>query len=123
MIWVRRVLFAAVIVALIFAGWQFVRLNDAPVTVDLYFLQLAEVPLWQVLLVSFGGGLLLMGLVSVYQGARSGLMGRRYRRKLGDLETEIHQLRNLPLAGESGAVEAPAGAEPDLDELQEGRAG
>ncbi len=37
-------------------------------------------------------------MFAFYQMARAGLVSRGYRKKLARLETEVHQLRNLPLA-------------------------
>ena len=42
-----------------------------------------------------------------YQVARKSLVARRYRKTVAGLESEIHQLRNLPLA--SSEAEPPAG--------------
>jgi hypothetical protein len=50
--------------------------------------------------------------------ARSRLVARRYRREVGGLEAEIHQLRNLPLAAEgetAGASEFDRRANGRLD--------
>ena len=60
---------------------------------------------WQTLALSFFAGAGLVGLYTLYQMARGGLLRRRYRKELMGLETEVHQLRNLPLAPEENAPE------------------
>ena len=41
--------------------------------------------------------------VAGYAMARARLLARRYRKRLAGLEAEVHQLRNLPLAGDETA--------------------
>ena len=62
--------------------------------------QQETIALWKALLVAFAAGVVCAGLGWLRLAVKHGLMNRRYRRMLGDLESEIHQLRNLPLAPE-----------------------
>jgi uncharacterized integral membrane protein len=102
----RRVLFVGVFVALFVGVWRFVGGNAAPVPIDLLFLQLS-VPLWSALLAAFGLGALCAGASLVYELAKKSFAARRYRKQMAGLESEIHQLRNLPLAAPE-AREGPA---------------
>ncbi len=82
---------------LLYLAWRIVTQNGALVTVD-YLLGGIELPVWQALLFAFATGAFLVGLFTLYHMLRSGLVARRYRKKLGRLEAEVHQLRNLPLS-------------------------
>jgi uncharacterized integral membrane protein len=82
------------------AGWRFAAENSAPVSVHYLVGVLADVALWRVLLGAFACGGATVGLVALFYAVRNGLVLRRYRKALGGLEAEIHQLRNLPLAPE-----------------------
>jgi uncharacterized integral membrane protein len=86
--------------ALLVLGWRFAARNEADVPVDLLLTQLPATPLWTVLLVAFGLGAVLVGLLSSYEIMRLSLLQRRLRKTVERLESEIHQLRNLPLAGD-----------------------
>jgi hypothetical protein len=100
---VRRVLWIAITAALVVAGVEFVRRNGAPVPINLGVTTFPETPLWQALLWAFAAGAALVGTGALWQVLRLGMLARRYRRSVGRLESEIHQLRNLPLAAEGGA--------------------
>ena len=99
---VRRVLWIAFTAALVVAGVAFVGRNRVAVPIDLGVTTFPEAPLWQALLVAFAAGAALVGLGALWQVLRLGMLARRYRRTVGRLESEIHQLRNLPLAGDVG---------------------
>ncbi len=91
---------------LLYLAYLLTTANSDAVEVD-FLLGRVELAIWQVLGLSFFGGAGLVGLYTLYQLARGGLVRRRYRKELAGLETEVHQLRNLPLApGESAAGEA-----------------
>lgn len=99
MIWIRRILMIGAGAALLVAGWVFAAGNGEPVYVNYIFGRTAEkIALWKALGGAFALGAALIGLFALYSGLRHGLVVRRYRKMLGGLESEIHQLRNLPLA-------------------------
>jgi uncharacterized integral membrane protein len=113
--WVRRALALALFAGVLVAGWRFAAENGQPVRVY-YLVGAAEgVPLWRVLLGSFCTGAAVVALGWTYSSLHNALIRRRYRKELGGLEAEIHQLRNLPLApdapasGESAVAEPPPG--------------
>jgi uncharacterized integral membrane protein len=108
--WVGRALALALFVGVLVAGWRFAAENSTPVRVHYLAGALEEVALWQVLLGSFACGAGLIGLVTLFYTARNGLIVRRYRKALGGLEAEVHQLRTLPLAPESSGPGDPMAA-------------
>jgi len=98
--WVRRILGLAAIGAVFVCGWVFPAQNATPVTVSYIFGELDEVALWQALCGAFAAGVGLAGLVGAYQIVRLQMVTRRYRKTVRELETEVHQMRNLPLSPE-----------------------
>ena len=104
----RRLLVLGLFAALFAAAWRFVSGNGARTDLDLVLLQLHQIPLWSALLGAFALGASCAGASLVYELAKKSLAARRYRKELAGLESEIHQLRNLPLA----APEAKSGPAP-----------
>jgi uncharacterized integral membrane protein len=96
--WLRRLVAAAIFVGALVVGWRFAHANANPVFVD-YLLGSVDAPVWATLLGAFGIGAVVSGLVFGFQAARLALTTRRYRKLARGLEDEVHQLRNLPLAG------------------------
>jgi hypothetical protein len=99
----RRLLAFVLLVALLWASYRFAQANAGVILIDLIYLKLPEAPLWMVLVATFGLGAALATLLLLYPMAKQGLVTRRYRKTVRGLESEIHQLRNLPLAGGEGA--------------------
>ncbi len=106
----RRVLAFALLISVLWVGYRFAQANAGIVIIDLLYVQLPEAPQWMVLIASFGLGAALAALLLFYRMARQGLVTRRYRKTVRGLESEIHQLRNLPLAGGEGAGPGSLGA-------------
>jgi hypothetical protein len=84
------------------------------VTIQLPFTAGFGVTLWAALLAALGMGVALTGSVAVLRATHQGLVARRYRKMIRDLEAEIHQLRNLPLADDVSVHPEPAVAEGEL---------
>ncbi len=106
----RRVLVLGVFAALFVGAWRFVSGNRVPTDLDLVFFDLHQVPLWSALLAAFALGAACAGASLFYELAKRSFAARRYRKELAGLESEIHQLRNLPLAApDAGGGPAPAG--------------
>lgn len=101
--WVRRALALAVFVGVLIVGWRFAAENATPVRVHYVAGVVEGMALWRVLLAAFALGLVPSGSVLLYLVVKNRLVTRRYRKALGGLEAEIHQLRNLPLAPETPA--------------------
>ena len=104
----RRLLVVGVFAGLFAATWRFVSSNSSPTDLDLVLLQLHQIPLWSALLGAFALGATCAGASLLYELAKKSFAARRYRKQLAGLESEIHQLRNLPLA----APDAPSGPAP-----------
>ena len=107
MVWLRRGLWAALVAVVLYSGWRLAAENSAPVTVSYVYGEVADVQQWRVLLVAFASGVGLASLFLVYQIVKGWLMRRSYRRRIAALESEVHQLRNLPLSGEVSAARGP----------------
>lgn len=107
--WVRRFLWIGVLTGLLVGGWLFAARNETPVRVHYLFGETLELALWQALLLAFGAGALLVGAFATLAALRHGLVQRRYRKLISGLETEVHQLRSLPLAEASEAAAGLAG--------------
>jgi hypothetical protein len=110
--WLRRILGVGLLVGTWWAGWRFVAENQQPVSVYYVAGRAAEVALWKAVLFSFGIGAGLVALFGLWNSARSGLVARRYRKLVDQLEAEVHQLRNLPLAPDPDVPASPATAVP-----------
>ena len=109
---VRRLLGVAIFVAILLLGWNFAAEHSGAVTIQLPFTQGFEVTLWTALLAAFGLGAGSTGVVAMLRATRQGLVARRYRKMIRDLEAEIHQLRNLPLAADESAPAVAEGVPP-----------
>ncbi len=100
-----RVLWALLFVGLLVFGWQFAHGNADPVRVHLPMVQLPPIALWQILLFTFLLGGSVVSMVLGVGLLRARLEGRRYRKAIRALESEVHQLRHLP-ASPGGSREA-----------------
>ncbi len=111
----RRLLAIVVFVGLLIAGWQFAARNSQPVVVHHPAGEFAPSALWAVLLVAFGLGVVLAALIAALRGARIRLVSRRYRKLIESLQSEVHQLRSLPLSEQQQTPDSdsvpPAGLE------------
>ena len=72
--------------------------------VSLIAVEVNAAPLWIVLLVSFGCGVAATLALMSLRLMRAGLTNRRYRKAVDGLETEVHQLRNLPVVADDASV-------------------
>ena len=108
---VRRLMALFLFAGLFFVVWRFASMNATEIPVDLLVFQIPAEPIWVVLLVAFGLGALLASASLCYLVIKKNLVARRYRKAVRGLESEIHQLRNLPLAGTDSTLALRAGAE------------
>lgn len=106
--WVRRLIGAAIVLAVLVGGWRFAAENAARISVH-YLWGSRELALWQALVIAFAVGFGLSAAGWLLFAVRARLVQRRYRKAVDVLESEIHQLRNLPLApDEPERAERPA---------------
>jgi hypothetical protein len=95
----RRLLLLALLVGLLWIGWKFSSLNaQPPVRVDFLFGATPEISLWKALVGAFAVGAVLATALWLFEVLRYALVARRYRKTVARLESEIHELRTLPLA-------------------------
>jgi len=98
MLYLRRGLWLVVFVGALIGGWKFADNNSAPVSIDYLIDVSGLLPLWLALSLSFGAGAAVASLALFARLTRSSLAQRRYRKTVAALESEVHQLRNLPVA-------------------------
>ena len=108
---VRVLVVLALFGGLFFVALRFSSTNATEIPVDLLLYQVPAVPIWLALLIAFGVGALAAGLSFSYEVVKKSLVARRYRKAVRGLESEIHQLRNLPLAATDSALPLDADAE------------
>lgn len=106
MTFVRRILLVAVFVLLLVGGWRFAHENEAVVSIHYVLGRTVDVALWQALLAAVTAGVLGTGLVLGLSLMRARMESRRFRKALVKLESEVHQLRNLPVVASDEEVEA-----------------
>jgi putative membrane protein len=85
-----------VLLAFIVLGAAFALINDAPVSIDLYFVR-PELPLSLVLLLALGCGILLGGLVGLIYFMRVKKENADLRRKARQVGEEVRNLRAMPV--------------------------
>ena len=108
--WLRRLIVIALLVGFAYVANRLPQDNGVLVNIDLLAYQVPPIPLWLALALSFLLGVVCASAGLLYQVFKKSLVARRYRKTVASLESEIHQLRNLPLAGSDAPVDEPAGA-------------
>ena len=109
-----KLIWVAVFVGLLVFGWRFAANHAAQVSVHLPAVEEIQLTLWLALLLATAFGAVFTALVMFFQVARLQLLARRYRKIIKDLESEVHELRNLPLAEtDSSAVQIDGDTESD----------
>ena len=88
-------------------GWMFYAANTAVVTIDLLGMAVMEVMVWKLALSCFALGAGVVMLMAGFLGLRGLELRRRYRKTIRNLESELHQLRSLPLTSDPEAGVAP----------------
>ena len=117
----RRVLSTALSLALLIGVVAFATRPVNQNAVDVHYLfGEASWPLWQLVGGAFLAGALAAWLLSVPPWMRSRFEVRRHRKQSARLESELHELRNLPLSAEEQSRPGPP-LEPSVGE--ETRAG
>ena len=92
----------AAVLAVVGALAYVASLNTAPIgEIDLFVKAFSDVPTWLALLGSFVIGASLVALVFTWPILRLKLNVRRARRRIDQLEQELHGLRTLPLGEET----------------------
>jgi uncharacterized membrane protein YciS (DUF1049 family) len=94
---VRRGIVVVLFMGLVWACVEFIRRNAELVEVDLLATTIEGVVLWKLLASVLGIGAGLAVLMMAFGTLRARMETRRYRKAVRELESEVHQLRNLPL--------------------------
>ena len=95
--WLRFAVIGVLLLAAVFVGLLPAN-NSAPVSLHYVVGQSAAIPLYWVVLLSFALGIVVASLPLIYLLMKRGMVMRRYRKVMAGLESEVHQLRSLPLA-------------------------
>lgn len=92
----KVLLYLAVVIALVtLAFWN----GDQRVDVTYYpGTVLRDVPVFLVILGSIFIGVLIAGVIGTVEQLRHGFRERELRRRIGALESEVRELRNLPIS-------------------------
>jgi uncharacterized membrane protein YciS (DUF1049 family) len=104
--WALWVSGLAIFAAALWTGWSFRAENSSAIELDLIWIQLPNVELWRAILIAVALGAVGASVLVGFAWLRSRLLNRRYRSVIRRLESELHQMRSLPLSGSEG-VEAP----------------
>jgi uncharacterized integral membrane protein len=94
---VRRVLTFLFFAGAFAVAYQFGK-NAEPVSVALFGWTTPAAPAWLVLALAFALGLVVASALWLFHLVRLSLLARRYRKEMLSLESEVHRLRNVPLA-------------------------
>ncbi len=92
----RLVVLALVVLGVPAYGWWFADRNSVVITLDLLFTQVSEVSLWVIVWSSFGLGVGVSAVVSLWAFARLGATHMAQRRAAAKLEAELRRLRPEP---------------------------
>lgn len=97
--WFRAIFVSGMTLGLIWVGWSFRSGNAEAIDLDLVWVRLPNVELWWALLAAAGLGMSVGVFVVGLAWLRQRILNRRYRSTIARLESEVHQLRSLPLSG------------------------
>lgn len=105
----RKGLWVLVFVALLVVGWRFAHQNESAVSVHYLFGQTSEMALWKIIGLATSAGAVCVGVVMGWALLRARFEARGYRKKMLAFESEVHQLRHLPVAGGKKAKKKASG--------------
>ncbi len=115
-----RLVFTLVFLALMIFFMMFAWQNqEAEVIVRFGAWESGTLPVFLVVLLSFGVGVVITSVIGIIEGVRVRMANSKLRHKIKKLEGEVDALRNLPLTGPAGApVGTAAGADsPDEEDV------
>ena len=84
------------VVLLLIAGMAFALINHTPVSLDFYVTSM-ELPLFVIILLAIGCGLLLGSVLSLFFFLRLKRENRRLQRQYDAIQQEVTNLRTLPV--------------------------
>jgi len=86
-------------VGTLWIGWTFRASNSALIDLELIWVRVPDVEIWRIILLALLLGAVLSALLFGFAWLRQRLLSGRYRRVIKRLESELHEMRSLPLAG------------------------
>jgi len=105
---IKLLLYLALVIVLVAVAYA-----NADQEVDVTYFPgrtLSDVPVFLVILASVFIGVLVAGVIAVIEHFKHGMRERDLQRRIGALETEVRELRNLPIgSGLADAGEGDAG--------------
>jgi len=107
------IVFLALMVFFMVFAWQN---QEGSVTVAFGTWESANLPVFLVVLLSFGAGVVLTSIIGIAEGMRVRMTNAKLRNKIKKLETEVDALRNLPLTTPSDAADTGSGSDDGGDE-------
>jgi uncharacterized integral membrane protein len=105
--------FIALMIFFMVFAWQN---QESEVAIAFGTWQSSNLPVYFVVLLSFGAGVVLTSIIGIVEGMRVRLTNAKLRRKIKKLESEVDALRNLPLTGPA----QPSGAGTEGEEVPDG---
>ena len=112
MVYVRRLLLFLVFAGVACIAYVFPTSNTEPIALGFDWFgasyRLPEVPVWVIVSIAYVFGVGTATAALTWKILKQSLAGRRYRKTVAGLESEIHQLRNLPLEGADAVGSDPA---------------
>lgn len=95
-----RILLALLGIAVVLLTVALITLNGDGVLLQLGVVDLPEMPLGQLVALSVAVGVVLGGVIASPFLIRGMTRQRRMTRRMGELSSEVHELRTLPLRGD-----------------------
>jgi len=105
--------FLALMVFFMIFAWQN---QEAEVSVAFARWDSGKLPVFLVVLLSFGAGVVITSIIGIIEGMRVRMTNAKLRHKIKKLEGEVDALRNLPLSGHVGALGDSGDDSPDVNE-------
>ena len=106
-----RLIFTIVFLALMIFFMVFAWQNkESDVTVSFGTWESPNLPVFLVVLLSFGAGVVLTSVIGIAEGMRVRMTNAKLRNKIKKLETEVDALRNLPLTIPADAADTGSGS-------------
>jgi uncharacterized integral membrane protein len=99
------IVFLALMIFFMMFAWQN---QESEVAVRFGTWESSELPVFMVVLLSFGGGVVLTSLMGIAEGMRVRMTNSKLRHKIKKLESEVDALRNLPLTGPTATSDSGA---------------
>jgi uncharacterized integral membrane protein len=105
--------FLALMVFFMIFAWQN---QEAEVNIVFARWDSGNLPVFLVVLLSFGAGVVITSIIGIIEGMRVRMTNAKLRHKIKKLEGELDALRNLPLTGHTGPLSDSGDGDESADE-------